>query len=362
MKLAAYSLQAYQLRYARPVAWSDIVEDAAPFVLLRLTADTGDDGVAEVTVKPTWSGATVRSLIVTVEQVFIPLLRTLDLSDPHSVRIALDRVPENRIAKCLIDNACWDLKAAQMRRPLWQAWGGRRSVALSWAVTRQAPPAMAAEAAAMCAAHGFRTLKIKGGQGIDTDVRGVREVRMAVGEGVALYLDANGAYPREDAARYARAVADAGVFLLEDPCHLEPDPDFEKLRRESPIPLLVDFGCWSLRDVRTFLERGAQALSVKPGRFGLSDALSMQAAAGKAGAKTVVGLMGESALGTLTALQFAAVAPERSMPAELTWFLAMTEQVTTLVPTIVDGHIDLPEAPSLAPLVDWASLSRFRIY
>ena len=83
MRLADYSLHAYRLRYARPVQWSDIVEEAAPFVLLRLTSDSGEEGVAEVTVKPTWGGVTARSLIATIEDIFMPLFRTLDLSDPH---------------------------------------------------------------------------------------------------------------------------------------------------------------------------------------------------------------------------------------------------------------------------------------
>jgi hypothetical protein len=66
MRLVDYSLHAYALRYARPVTWSDIVEEAAPFVLLRLVADSGETGVAEVTVKPTWGGVTARSLIVAI--------------------------------------------------------------------------------------------------------------------------------------------------------------------------------------------------------------------------------------------------------------------------------------------------------
>jgi L-alanine-DL-glutamate epimerase-like enolase superfamily enzyme len=361
VRLAEYSLHAYALRYARPVVWSDIVEAAAPFVLLRLISDSGESGVAEVTVKPTWGGVTARSLIVTVEDIFIPLLRTLDLSDPRAVRRALDRVPENLAAKCLVDNACWDLKAAQLRESLWRVWDGAPRVALSWAVTRQAPRAMAEEAVTMCDAHGFRTLKVKGGQGIDTDILGIREIRMAVGDGVALYVDANGAYPARDAAQYARAVAAAGAVVLEDPGPLEPDKSFDALRAESPIPVLVDFGIWSLRDARLFLARGAQALSIKPGRFGLSDAWLMQKAAARASAGVVAGLMGESALGTLAALQFAAALPQPILPAELTWFLAMTEQVTTEVPKIVDGAVDLPEVPSLATLVDWDAVKRFAL-
>ncbi len=63
MHLHDNRLYTYRLPYARPVRWSDIVEDAAPFVLLRLTADDGTEGVAEITVKPTWCGVSARSLI-----------------------------------------------------------------------------------------------------------------------------------------------------------------------------------------------------------------------------------------------------------------------------------------------------------
>ncbi len=60
MRLAEHRLYVYHLRYARPVRWSDIVEEAAPFVLLKLTSDAGDVGVAEITVKPTWCGGSWR--------------------------------------------------------------------------------------------------------------------------------------------------------------------------------------------------------------------------------------------------------------------------------------------------------------
>jgi L-alanine-DL-glutamate epimerase-like enolase superfamily enzyme len=360
MRLAEHRLYTYQLRYARPVRWSDIVEEAAPFVLLRLTSNTGHVGVGEITVKPTWCGVTARSLIAAVEDVFIPLLAKSDLSDPVAVRAKLETIPENQAAKTLIDNACWDLYAARHGRPLWQAWGGQPRIALSWAVTRQEPRAMAAEAADMVGRYGFGTLKVKGGQGIDVDLAGIREIRAAVGNSVRFYVDANGAYPADQASRYARAVADAGAVMLEDPCPLAPDARFEELRRDSPIPILVDFGCSSLRDAGLFLEKRAQALSIKPGRFGLTHARAMQALAQPIGCHAVVGLvvglMGESALGTLAALQFASTIASPALPAELTWFLAMTEQIVSSTPEIVDGMIELPDTPALASLIDWDRL------
>jgi L-alanine-DL-glutamate epimerase-like enolase superfamily enzyme len=357
MRLAEHSLHAYRLRYERPVRWSDIVEDAAPFVLLRLQSDTGHVGVAEITVKPTWCGVTARSLITTIEEVFLPLLAAAELDDPTRVRALLDRIPENQAAKTLIDNACWDLHAARVGRPLWQQWDGGGRVELSWALTRQSPSAMAAEAAAMIARHGFRTLKVKGGQGFDVDHAGMREIRAAVGDSIRLYVDANGAYGAKEALDYARAMADAGAVVVEDPCAFVPDASFQRLAQESPVPLLVDFGCASLRDAALFIERGAKALSIKPGRFGLSNARAMNELACEAECAPVVGLMGESVLGTLAGLQFAATL-HSPLPAELTWYLAMIEQITTITPKIVDGAIDLPDGASLATLIDWRAVQR----
>jgi L-Ala-D/L-Glu epimerase len=107
-----------------------------------------------------------------------------------------------------------------------------------------------------------------------------------------------------------------------------------------------------------FIAQEARALSIKPGRFGLSTARGMEELARRSGCAYVVGLMGESALGTLAALQFAAALPDPALPAEVSWFLAMTEQVTTVTPKIVDGAVDLPEQPSLESLVDWPALQR----
>jgi hypothetical protein len=68
--------------------------------------------------------------------------------------------------------------------------------------------------------------------------------------------------------------------------------------------------------------------------------------------------MGESAAGTLAGLQFAATVERAVLPAELTWFLAMTEQILTQVPAIVDGVMEMPESSSLASLISWHALEK----
>ena len=353
MRVASYSLHVYRLPYERPVRWSDITEDAAQFLLLRLVSDTGHTGVAEMTIKPTWTGASLRSLAAALDDIFVPLLRTLDLSDAAAVRGHMEGIPENHAAKALVDNAVWDLNAAALGAPPWQSWGGAAAVPLSFTVTRHAPELMVAEALRMVERYGFETLKIKGGQGLAADVDAMRQLHAALGGATRLYVDANGAYPPAEAPAYVQAMADAGAEVVEDPCALAPDAAFTKLQQASATPVLVDFGCWSPRDMRLFIAAGARAFSLKPGRFGLSDTLAMSKLANAAGCRTLVGMFGESVLGTLTALQLASILPPGSLPAETTWFLAMTGQITHERMTIKDGEICLPATAGNAALIDW---------
>jgi L-alanine-DL-glutamate epimerase-like enolase superfamily enzyme len=358
--LAGYSLYTYRLPYLRPVQWSDTSEDAASFLLLKIEADSGHMGVAEMTLKPTWTGATLKVLVAAIGDILMPELRKCGLDDIGKARAALDRFPENQAAKAMVDNALWDLHAGLQGQPLWKLWRGRPTVELSWAVTRQAPAAMAIEAAAEVERHGYTTLKVKGGQGIETDLRAMKEIRSAVGDGVRLYVDANGAYAPRDAAAYVDAMAGAGARFVEDPCALAPGKQFKALQDSAQAPVLVDFNCRSPGDARIFLESGARALSIKPGRYGLSDARDMAGQAHRASAQTVIGLFGESLLGTLAALQLASLQPPAMLPAETSWFLAMSEQIVAPVLEIRDGKATLPDAPSLADWVDWGRLEKIQ--
>jgi len=221
---------------------------------------------------------------------------------------------------------------------------------------------MAAECAEVCARYGFRTLKVKGGQGRDTDLRALAEIRAAVGPAVELYVDANSEYPVSAAADYVRALAGAGVTLAEDPCPLEPGAAFEALQRDVPLPILVDRRCASSRDAGLFLERGARALSAKPGRVGLSETQAIVALAAGASARIAVGLYAESRLGTLISLQqAAALPPAQTVAAEQTFFLTMTGQVTQTELEIRDGFVELPTAASMADCVDRAAVRRFAL-
>lgn len=363
MKIIDWSLHFYALPYHREVVWANAVEKAGTFALLHVKADNGAQGIAEGTIKPTWSGVSPRSLKAALEDYIMPRLLSVDVAEPDAVTLALAGIPENRLAKGMADTACWGLRAMAADKPLWRLLGGAPLVDLTWAITRMAPHLMAKEAGEMCAKHGFRTLKVKGGQGTETDLAALREIRAAVGESVTLYVDANSAYPSSEALSYVRAIGRAGAVVAEDPCPLQPDHGFEALREEGGLPILVDRNCTSIEDARRFLERGANALSAKPGRIGLSEARSISSLAGRRGARVAVGLYAESALGTLLSLQYAASVPlaQRLVAAEQTFYLTMTDQVIGQDLVIRDGSITLPEVADLTTQVDWDKVKRYAL-
>jgi len=361
MKLAGWSLDFYRLAYRRPVTWAYAAESSSDYALLKLTADDGAVGIAEGVVKPARTGFSPRSLAATLEDVMLPRLKDIDLGDAAAVQKAFGWVEGNLSARALIDNACWSMRAAAAGKPLWQAWGGKPEIELLWIVTRQAPALMAAEAAQVCRKYGLRHLKLKGGQGRDTDLRVIAETRAAVGPKIEFSMDANRHYPQEGIADYIKAIADAGVTVVEDPCEMAADRRFEKLQGESSVPLLVDFPCASKADAALFLDRGARALMIKPGRSGLSESREIDALCAGSGASVSLGMYYESALGALLALQGAAGLASRLILPPEAFFPMLTEQVTKHLPAINDGKMKFPQAADLERLVDWKAVKRFAL-
>ncbi|MDB5806925.1 MAG: hypothetical protein JWN73_4247 [Betaproteobacteria bacterium] len=363
MKISRWSLHFYTLPYEREIVWVNAVEHAGVFALLLIEAENGARGIAEGTVKATWSGVSPRSLRAALEDFVMPRLATVDVGDADAVRIALAGIPENRLAKGMADTACWGLRAMAADQPLWKHLGGNAEVDIAWALTGQSPQAMAAEAAAMREKYGFGTFKLRGGQGAEVDVAALREVRAAVGAEVAMYIDANSSTPGTEALSYVRAIARAGALAAEDPCPLQPDQGFEALQSEGGLPVLIDRNCTSTDDARRFLERGAAAFAIKPGRIGLSEARQIAQLGARRGAKVAVGLYGESELGSLLSLQLAAaVSPQqRLLAAEQGFYLCMTEQVITRPLQLQGGRITLPETADLAALVDWEQVKRLAL-
>ena len=349
-----------RLPYARTMVWASSQESAADFMILRLTTEDGAVGVSEGVVKTAWTGATLRTLALAFEEIFTPMLIGLDPQQDGALA-SIEKTRENNLAKAMIDVAVWDLRAQFAGAPLWSLWGGRQSVDLSWCVTRQQPAAMAREAEAAIAGHGFRVLKIKGGQGADTDIAALREIRRAVGSQIVMYVDCNRAYRAAEASEYVARLADEGVVMAEDPCPLAPGRAFAQLRDSCRLPLLVDGDCRDAADARIFLESGVAAINLKIQKArGFTENRQIVDMSRAQGASVNVGLFGESSLGSLAALQLAACLSAESLPAEVSGYLMFGEEYVREPLRITGGATSLPDTPGFAGAIDWKKVERLR--
>ncbi|MQA65103.1 MAG: hypothetical protein GEU76_04255 [Alphaproteobacteria bacterium] len=349
-----------RIPYPRPMQWAGLAETAADYMVLRLVTDCGIDGVAEGTVKTTWTSTTLRSLAVAFEELFVPKLMGLAIDDEKAVA-ALWRPREHSLAKAMIDVALWDIRAQVAGTPLWQIWEGRRDAAVSWVVTRQAPAKMAAEAADMVARHGFDTLKVKGGQGIATDMDVLSAIRAAVGDGIRIYVDPNQDYTAEQSPDYCRRLADFGVLMVEDPCPYLPDAAFTRLQGDCALPILVDNTCRDFPSARLYVEHGARAINLKLLKArGYTENWRIARYAAAHNVDVNIGLFGESSLGALAALQISAALPRLryDLPSEATLFLLLPDEYVHEPLRVRDGRIRLPDAPGFGRMVDWDKVRR----
>ena len=342
------TLHRYTLLYRRPVRWQGGIEDRAEFLLLRLTDADGREGVAEIVAKPTWNGFDGATMALAFERLVLPCLSL----SPDDRATTLSRLVEMHAPKALLENALADLASNGKRPP----------VPVSLTLTRAEPEVMAGEASEQVAQHGFEVLKVKGGQGTQTDIAAIEAVRKAVGDKVAIYVDVNGVLSPEATPAYLRAMSGLGVLAVEDPYNLKPEPHLTKIQCGADIPIIVDFALDGVSSAASFLALGARGLSIKVSRFGMRKSLEMGRLAAEAGALAVAGLFGESQAGAIHIMDLHAALPSglKHLPAEATSFLLMTEHVMKEPLTLSGGHLAAP-AGNLAAMIDWDRVERFAI-
>jgi L-Ala-D/L-Glu epimerase len=126
----------------------------------------------------------------------------------------------NNQAKAAIDVAVYDLQAKKLGLPLHALLGGlvRSEIPLFRVLALKEPEKMAVNALKLVQ-QGYASIKVKLAGEADMDVRRVREIRIAVGEGIQLTVDANQTYTPKAAIYTLKRMEEYGVELCEQPVH-----------------------------------------------------------------------------------------------------------------------------------------------
>ena len=224
------------LRAPLRTAWGTLAE--RELVRVRLRFGPGDAGEGEAAPLEPYDGVPLAAVLAALDA-YAAVLADAGPEDDAAALLEACRA-ERPLPQALaaIDLALWDRAGRRAGRPVAALLGGDAGepVAVN-ALVGAEDRAGAARAAAEAAAAGFACVKVK--VGIGDDAGRLAAVRAAVGRGVAIRADANGAWgsPREALANL-RALAPVGIELCEEPVHgLEA---LREVRAESPVPIAID--------------------------------------------------------------------------------------------------------------------------
>lgn len=339
-------LYSVSLPYVSPVEWTTGgITTHAHYVVARIVDADGQAGAAEVPCFAAWNGMSQSGLLQIFQDVAWPMLSQAG-SKP------LPRVVRDVGAlTVLVDNLVDDLEHGIAGSiPV-----GEIGPAV-FVITRGTPAEMAVTAKD-AAKRGFRSIKIKLGQGLETDAAAIKAIRGAVGDNFALCADANGAYGSREADALLQLAEDHGLFFVEDPCVLQPLLKQVEAMARAGIPVVPDRYCNSLLAARQFIELGLDTLAAKPTRVGVSDAGAMIAAAEAGGGKGVIGLFGESAAGAITQLRFASrFGASALLGIEASAHEALADNFLSFPISVREGAYQLPPSLHLATAIDWQKL------
>ncbi|PAU84768.1 o-succinylbenzoate synthase [Halorubrum salipaludis] len=211
-------------------------------------------------------------------------------------------------------------------------------------------PEAAVDAAERAVEGGFDCLKVKvGARDLDDDIERLWAVRRAVGGGVALRADANGAWDRETARSAVERLASLDLAYLEQPLPADDLDGAAALReRQTEVPIALDESLAS-RGLDAALDAGAaDAVVLKPMALGGPDrALAAARRAREAGVEPVITTTIDAVVARTAAVHVAAAVPEIAPCGLATGSLLDADLAPDPCP-VSAGSVTVPDGPGLA--------------
>lgn len=225
-------------------------------VIVRVVTDDGLVGIGEAMGRPGPRGGAAY-----INEVLAPMLLGQDPRHHHALWSAMhEQLRFAPMGISGVDIALWDLRGQIYGDSLPNLLGGpmRETVdAYASPIPYLPTPEQSAAKAREFLNAGFRAVKLKIGRGLATDIAHVEALRAAVGPGVKLLVDANGAYTSSQAIALAKDLVKQAVFWLEEPVHPEYADDLARIRRRVDLPIASGEWLGSVYQFRDLLKAEA---------------------------------------------------------------------------------------------------------
>ncbi|HSE79385.1 MAG TPA: mandelate racemase/muconate lactonizing enzyme family protein [Alphaproteobacteria bacterium] len=163
------------------------------------------------------------------------------------------------LAISAVDTALWDLKARRHGLPLWRLLGGHDPQVPAYAggIDLDFPLDRLLAQTEDNLAKGFRAIKMKVGRPkLSEDLARVKAMRERLGADFPLMVDANMRWTADQAIRAARALAEFGVYWLEEPTIPDDIAGHVRVVREGGLPVATGENLHTLWEFQQMIAAG----------------------------------------------------------------------------------------------------------
>ena len=264
-----------------------------------------------------------------------------------------------------IDIALWDISGKALNLPVHRLMMGcnRKTVpAYASSIFFDIPEKMAAVAAGLVE-RGFTALKIKVGQGVETDTACMNKIRETIGPDVTLMVDANSAFNITEAARLGRRLDDLDVVWFEEPVPPDNLEGYKHLSMKLDTAIAAGEGEFSIYGVRSLLENGVTIFQPDVARAGgISEVRKMAVLCQAFQAEFAPHTGASSAICMAASLHLSAAVPNLMIYEHMVGENPLAEVLLKEpLPVPKDGTIAIPEGPGLGIELDRKALEKYRI-
>jgi L-alanine-DL-glutamate epimerase-like enolase superfamily enzyme len=343
-------------------------------LIVRIHTDEGITGIGEIHSNPLVSKAIIDSPLCSVSAQ--GLRELLVGEDPRDIGRLWDKLYRHTSsygrrgalmhAISGIDIALWDILGKSVGQPIWRLLGGRRrdEVRAYASDLSQFDLAQTLDVARKHREAGYKAVKFGwGGLGGDrkSDVKVAEAIRAEIGDDMDLMIDMGFPVSLDHALYLGRALADSGVYFLEEPLAPDDLKGYSKLVAASPTPIATGEKDTTQYPYIDLMDRGDLRI-IQPDIArvgGISEGLRIVAHAEARGVQVIPHCWATDILVSAT-LQLLSVQRE----APYLEYNATDNPIRTdlLVDPIrpVEGMVRVPDGPGLGIELNEETLARYR--
>jgi len=338
-------------------------------VLVRIHHADGMIGDGQVRVIQPFHGETTFSVVTAIRDFYAPLMIGKDPFDLEFFWAEFDRVlPGNTNARAPIDYALYDLMGKLLNVPVYKLLGGLywKQIPLEWSIGLDSIDKMVAEAVGSAEKYGIKVfcLKVGPSERWREDVKTFKAIREALGDGVALGIDANEAYDASVAVKAIQRMEDYDLAYAEQPVPAKDLEGMRRVRMACHTPIVADESAFTIQDAYRILKMEAADVicvkTFKPG--GLCNSRKIASLAESCAARINIGGTAHGARIEAAVGAHLYAATRNIFPAgEFVMGITEEDPLVDNPFVVADGAVEVPQGPGLGIQIDEKALKKYAL-